>query len=121
MPEEAKQEAEEAEGTVQGAEQQKEQQQQEVPGARCEDDGELQEIREWKLAVEDEAAPALRLKNRKNVYMQMYQEAKRNAEDLREKALIAYLELLRVRDVYRIRDCEGNASDSEIDEIEFPL
>ena len=64
----------------------------------------------------------LRLTDRRNVHLQMYREAKSNAEKLREKALMAYLELLRVRDVYCIAkdsNYDMNNSDSDIDEIEF--
>ena len=64
----------------------------------------------------------MRLTDRRNVHLQMYREAKSNAEKLREKALMAYLELLRVRDVYCIAkdsNYDMNNSDSDIDEIEF--
>lgn len=64
----------------------------------------------------------MKLKDRRNVHLQMYREAKSNAEKLREKALMAYLELLRVRDaccISKDRDFDMNNSDSDVDEIEF--
>lgn len=57
------------------------------------------------------------IKNKKNVYYEMYKEAKRKAKVARDLALSSYLEAKRIKNVYMLDDA-SDSEDSDYENIE---
>lgn len=64
-------------------------------------------------------ADGLQIKNRKDVYYEMYQEARRKAKIARDLALSSYLEVKRIKNTYMLDDIkDSDDSDLEMDDDE---
>jgi len=62
----------------------------------------------------------VQLKNRTDVYYEMYREARRKAKEARNLALSAYLEAKRIKNTYMIDDTkDSDESDLEDEDMEF--
>jgi hypothetical protein len=57
------------------------------------------------------------IKNKNNVYYEMYKEAKRKAKVARDLALSSYLEAKRIKNVYMLDDA-SDSEDSDYDNLE---
>jgi hypothetical protein len=58
------------------------------------------------------------LKHRKDMYYEMYKEARRKAKIARDLALSAYLEAKRIKNTYMLEDILDSSDESDIDELE---
>jgi hypothetical protein len=64
----------------------------------------------------DETADTVALKERKELYYQMYEEARQKAKVARDLALSAYLEVKRIKNTYMLDDiADSDESDLELD------
>ena len=82
---------------------------------------ELNELKEIELDVnlENNDSESLTLKNPKQVYFDLYKEAREKAKVAKKNAIIAYLEAKNIKKTYMIDTLEENESDidAEIDEV----
>jgi len=83
-----------------------------VSGAAKPDSGEIEEV-DLDLAEIPESE-TVQLKNRNEVYYQMYRDARRNAKIAKDLALSAYLEAKRIKNTYMLTDLD----DSDESDIE---
>jgi len=58
------------------------------------------------------------IKQRKEMYYEMYVEARRKAKIARDLALSAYLEARRIKNTYMLEDILDESDESDIDELE---
>jgi hypothetical protein len=65
-----------------------------------------------KLDPED----SVQLKQRNDVYYEMYRDARKKAKDARNLALAAYLEAKRIKNTYMLDEMESDDSDMDFDE-----
>ena len=81
-----------------------------------EDENDLREI-EFNL---EELNPddTVNLKERKEMYYQMYQEARQKAKVARDLALSAYLEARQIKNKYMLDDANDSSSDSEDSDVD---
>lgn len=77
---------------------------------------ELREV-EFDLEKIEASGETVSLKHRKDVYYEMYREARRKAKVARDLALSAYLEAKRIKNTYMLDDIEDSddSDDSEMD------
>uniref|UniRef100_A0A6C0HYJ1 Uncharacterized protein n=1 Tax=viral metagenome TaxID=1070528 RepID=A0A6C0HYJ1_9ZZZZ len=61
---------------------------------------------------------AITIKQRKDMYYEMYEEARRKAKIARDLALSAYLEARRIKNTYMLEDILDSSDESDIDELE---
>jgi hypothetical protein len=61
---------------------------------------------------------AITIKQRKEMYVEMYVEARRKAKIARDLALSAYLEARRIKNTYMLEDILDESDESDIDELE---
>jgi hypothetical protein len=61
---------------------------------------------------------AITIKHRKDMYYEMYTEARRKAKIARDLALSAYLEARRIKNTYMLEDILDSSDESEIEELE---
>ena len=64
------------------------------------------------LDTDDEA---IRLKNRNQVYQEIYQKAKDKVKELKNATIVAYMELKNIKSMYMLDDVYD--SDSDIEEL----
>ena len=69
----------------------------------CEVEFDLEELPEEKVQI----------KNRNDVYYEMYKEAKRKAKIARDLALSSYLEAKRIKNTYMLDDIDDDSDDSD--------
>lgn len=76
-----------------------------------------QDIEEFNVHLEDLSAnETIQLKQRNDVYYEMYKEAKRKAKIARDLALASYLEAKRIKNMYMLEDIhDSDESDTEDD------
>jgi hypothetical protein len=79
--------------------------------------GAEQDIEEFNVHLEDLSAnETIQLKQRNDVYYEMYKEAKRKAKIARDLALASYLEAKRIKNMYMLEDInDSDESDTEDD------
>jgi hypothetical protein len=61
---------------------------------------------------------SITIKQRKEMYIEMYVEARRKAKIARDLALSAYLEARRIKNTYMLEDILDESDESDIDELE---
>ena len=61
---------------------------------------------------------AITIKQRKDMYYEMYAEARRKAKIARDLALSAYLEARRIKNTYMLEDILDSSDESDIDDLE---
>ena len=64
----------------------------------------------------DETADTIALKDRKDLYYKMYEEARQKAKVARDLALSAYLEANQIKNKYMLDDVLNSSSDDSEDE-----
>jgi hypothetical protein len=76
---------------------------------------EMLELRETDLIMEDTDDDAVELKDRKQIILELYKNAKEKARRARHLALIAYLEKNQIKNTYMLQDIESDDDDDDDD------
>lgn len=88
----------------------------EINLAEKKENGELEEFEFTLDKVSDE--DPFTIKNKNNVYFEMYREAKKKARVARRLALSSYLEAKRIKNVYMLEDTTDSDEESDYENIE---
>ena len=71
------------------------------------------------LDTDDEA---IRLKNKNQIYQEIYQKAKDKVKELKNATIVAYMELKNIKSMYMLDDIYDSDSDiEELDEMDLEI